>query len=170
MLGRRIAWQAGGSHELTTRWVQWSVVDGWALVLGNRLAVWCSFGTQLAGLLLIMRDPSYTSLAVGSIVFGFGMGGVIPLQGAIIGATFGRLSFGTVLGLLRPVTMPVQMLGIPLAGWIYDTRGSYDLAFQVFVVTYVAAIGLIGALQLGQRPGWSTTPPSASQGETQLAS
>jgi len=111
-----------------------------------RIAIWASFGTQIVGVLLILDAGSYAALNVGAGVFGFGMGGVVPLQGAVTGLAFGRLSFGEVMGLMRPVQVPMHALGIPLAAWIRDTTGSFELAFQIFVGIYalccVAATGL----------------------------
>ena len=54
------------------------------------------------------------------------------MHGAIVGATFGRERFGAILGLMRPAMFPIQILGVPFAGWVYDVYQSYDPAFQVF--------------------------------------
>jgi len=123
-----------------------------------RFAVWISFGTQLAGLLLIMQEPGYAGLVAGAVVFGFGMGGVAPLQGAVAGLAFGRLSFGTALGLMRPVQFSFNMIGIPLAGWIYDTTGSYDVAWRLFCGVYIAASLMVAALHVQRAP----SPPPVS--------
>jgi MFS family permease len=117
-----------------------------------RVAVWSSLGTQLAGLLMIMLDLGYAGLVAGAVVFGFGMGGVVPLQGAVAGLVFGRLSFGKVLGLMRPVQFLVGLIGVPLAGWVYDTTGSYDLAWKFFCGVYIVASLLIAALRVRRAP------------------
>ena len=133
------------------------LIDRW----DPRFAVWTSFGTQIVGLLLLMRAESYSGLVLGAVVFGFGMGGVVPLQGALCGMAFGRLSFGEVMGLMRPVQVPLHALGIPLAAWIHDTTGSFDLAFQIFVGVYAASAAAIALLRIPAR-----TP---SGGEPRLA-
>ncbi|MBW1683637.1 MAG: MFS transporter [Deltaproteobacteria bacterium] len=117
-----------------------------------RLTIWISFGTQLAGLLVIMQEPGYTGLVAGAVVFGLGMGGVVPLQGAVAGLAFGRLSFGKVMGLMRPVQAPLGLIGVPLAGWIYDTTGGYDLAWKFFCGVYVVASLLVAALSVRRAP------------------
>ena len=43
------------------------------------------------------------------------------------------------MGLLGPVTIPFTIGGPPLAGWIFDTQGSYDLALVIFMVTTAIA-------------------------------
>jgi MFS family permease len=113
-----------------------------------RVAVWISFGTQIVGLGMLMNASSYTTLLVGALVFGFGMGGVVPLQGAVSGRAFGRLSFGKVMGLMQPVRVPLNMIGVPLAAGIRDATGSFDLAFWIFVGVYVASAGTIALLRV----------------------
>jgi MFS family permease len=72
-------------------------------------------------------------------LFGFGMGGIVPLQGALIGRVFGSDRFGRALGLMRPAMFPIHMVGVPLAGWVFDVTGSYQPAFQAFLALYVLA-------------------------------
>jgi MFS family permease len=115
--------------------------------LDSRYAIWMSLFGQLAGISMLMTAGGFAWLLAASIVFGFSMGGVVPLHGAVTAETFGRLSFGKAMGLLRPVQIPIHMLGVPLAGWIFDTSGSYNLAFQVFIGFYVAAILFTGLLR-----------------------
>jgi len=125
------------------------VVFGWLFDRSDpRIAVWISFGMQLGGLLLLMGARSYGGLVTAALVFGFGMGGVIPLQASVVGSAFGRLSFGKLLGLLRPFQVPISALGVPLAGWIYDATGSYQSAFQLFAGVYVVAALIVAGLRV----------------------
>ena len=81
--------------------------------------------------------------ALGAALFGYGVGGIVPLHGNVVGKTFGSERFGAVLGLMRPAMFPIQILGVPFAGWVYDTTGSYALAFQVLFVLYgMAALAI----------------------------
>ena len=124
------------------------VFFGWLVDRGDpRFAVIASFANQIVGLALIMNAGTYAALLTGGVVFGFGMGGVVPLQGALCGKAFGRFSFGTVMGLMRPVQVPMHALGIPLAAWIRDTTGSFDLAFWIFLGIYALSCALIAALR-----------------------
>jgi MFS family permease len=113
-----------------------------------RIAIWISFGGQLAGLLLIMSGTDYAALATGAAVFGFGMGGVIPLQSAATSAAFGRLSFGKAAGLMRPFQSPITAIGVPLAGWIYDVTGSYVWVFQILIAMYAVACVTVAGLRI----------------------
>ena len=142
------------------------LVFGWLVDrLDPRVAVWISFAAQMVGLLMIMQGGSYADLLGGAAVFGFGMGGVIPLQGAMTGTAFGRLSFGKVLGLMRPVQVPLHALGIPLAGWIHDSTGSYESAWRIFLGVYALASLLIFGLRA--KPA-ARAAPRASARETGL--
>ncbi len=129
-----------------------------------RLAVGASFATQLLGLLFLLQGGDYAALLAGAAVFGFGMGGVVPLQGALTGKVFGRLSFGEAMGLMRPVQVPLHVTGIPLAAWIHDTTGSFDLAFQLFLGVYALSCLALAALRI---PAPAAAP--ASSGEARLA-
>jgi MFS family permease len=128
------------------------VFFGWLVDRGDpRVAVLASFTNQIVGLALIMNASTYAALLAGGGVFGFGMGGVVPLQGAIIGKAFGRFSFGSVMGLMRPVQVPMHAMGIPLAAWIHDTTGSFEIAFWIFLGVYAVSCALIAGLRTGSR-------------------
>ncbi len=145
------------------------MVFGWlADRVDPRIAVWISFGAQIAGLLLIMSGEGFAELLAAGAAFGFGMGGVVPLNGTVTGAAFGRLSFGKATGLLRPAQLPIHMAGAPMAGWIFDRTGSYDTAFQIFLGFYVAACLTVAALRVAPARSDESLAPSSS-GETGLA-
>jgi MFS family permease len=95
--------------------------------------------TQFTGQLIMYQSTDLTWFAVGAALFGYGVGGIVPMHGNVVGRTFGSERFGAVLGLMRPAMFPIQILGVPFAGWVYDTTGSYALAFQVLFVLYAFA-------------------------------
>ncbi|MGI1679985.1 MAG: MFS transporter [Cellvibrionaceae bacterium] len=100
-------------------------------------AVLWAIGTQWIGIAMISQVENFWPFVIASAIFGFGMGGVVPLHAAVVGSLFGRRGFGKVMGLMRPMMLPLQVLGLPLAGWVYDTRGSYNLAFYSFLVLLI---------------------------------
>jgi MFS family permease len=71
-----------------------------------------------------------------------------PLAGALIGAAFGRYRFGRIMGLMNPLMLPIRVLGIPYAGWIYDRTGSYEIAFLTFVGLCALSIAVLAFLRL----------------------
>jgi MFS family permease len=131
------------------------VLFGWiADRVPKRIAIWIATGLQGLGVVLILNAEAYSMLLLAGTVFGLGMGGVIPLWGALIGAGFGRQAFGRVMGLMGPVMLPIHILGIPYAGWIYDRTGSYEIAFLTFIGVYALAIAVLLLLRLPEvEPG-----------------
>jgi hypothetical protein len=61
----------------------------------------------------------------------------VPIHGSLVSSLFGQAGFGYIMGLMRPAMLPLMVTGIPFAGWIYDTRGTYDFAFKVFIGLYL---------------------------------
>ncbi len=118
-----------------------SLVDRWDV----RYALWLAICFQFAGQLFMLFGAGYVGFLIGASLFGFGMGGVVPMQGAVVGAAFGRESFGRVLGAMRPPMSVIHLLGVPFAGWVFDVTGSYDPAFLTFLGLYVVtAIVVLG--------------------------
>jgi MFS family permease len=125
------------------------VLFGWILDrIPKRIVPGIASGLQALGLVLILYVEEYPLLLVAGAVFGLGMGGLIPLWGALIGAGFGRQAFGRVMGLMSPVMLPVHVAGIPFAGWIFDRNQSYDVAFWSFLGVYGLAIAAVLLLRL----------------------
>ena len=138
---------------------------GWiADRIDKRLTLWCATGLQGLGIVLIMNAEQYYLLLLAGTVYGLGMGGMPPLAGALIGAAFGRYKFGRMMGLMNPLMLPIRVLGIPYAGWIYDRTGSYDIAFLTFIGLCVVSILVVALLRLpAVEPG---TEPSRATGTT----
>ena len=106
---------------------------------------------QFAGQLMMYLAEDLLLFTLGAALFGYGVGGVVPMHGTIVGRTFGRERFGAVLGLMRPAMFPIQILGVPFAGWIFDTTGSYALAFEVLLGLYLLAAVAISFYRAPQR-------------------
>ena len=80
------------------------------------------------------------------ILCGFGYGGPIPLLAAIIREYFGRKRLGTILGFIMGITLIGSIIGPPMAGWIFDTFGSYRDAW--FACAGIAAVGMISLITI----------------------
>ncbi len=104
-----------------------------------RNALLASIAAQVLGQVVMLIGGSYGLFAVGAAAFGFGMGGFVPLQGALVARRFGREAFGRALGMMRPAMLPLQVTGVPFAGWMFDLTGSYDRAFVAFLGAYALA-------------------------------
>ncbi|MGI9326811.1 MAG: MFS transporter [Pseudomonadales bacterium] len=124
------------------------LADRWS----GRKAFWLATLFQALGQLGMFQLHSAAWFALGAAFFGFGMGGVVPLQGALVGRLFGRERFGRVLGLMRPTMLPIQIVGVPIAGAVYDATGSYDPAFAATFALYAFAALAIYPLRAGRQP------------------
>lgn len=116
-----------------------------------RAGVVLALSLQLFTMLGLLASDEPWVLACALTAFGLGYGGMNPLRNAMVALAFGRTSFGRAAGLLRPAMLPLTMAGIPFAGWIYDSTGSYQAAFVTFAVLYVAAFAGVLALGHGGR-------------------
>ncbi|MBU2608406.1 MAG: MFS transporter [Chloroflexi bacterium] len=115
----------------------------WIAVLGFALAA--------AGLLFFGAAPGrgIWFLVIFIILFSFGYGGNNTMRIALVQEHFGRAKFGTVHGFIIGLMMAGQIIGAPLAGWTYDTWGSYQGIWFIFAaLTFIAVIIM------------STTPPA----------
>lgn len=132
------------------------IVFGWiADRLDLRLAFSLAMVLQILSVVALTglaEEASYSALLVVGAVFGLGMGGLVPLWGSMIGAAFGRRSFGRAMGLMGPVMIPLQVAGIPYAGLVFDRFGSYAPAFRTFIAIYCAALLILALLRLPRGP------------------
>lgn len=120
------------------------LVFGW---LSDRIGPSSAFAISLSaealGLVALTAGEGY-GVVVGLVFFtGVAFGGTLPLSSAILAACFGREKFGPMMGLMFPLAIPLQLSGPIYAGWIYDSTGSYDLAFWSFAVVLILAAGLV---------------------------
>ncbi|MDP2644111.1 MAG: MFS transporter, partial [Desulfobacterales bacterium] len=80
------------------------------------------------------------------VVFGLGWGGNVTLRTGLVRDYFGREKFGTMYGFLVGVMMLGSILGAPVAGWVFDRRGSYDGVWTVFAGMNVVAMLLVATM------------------------
>ena len=129
------------------------VVFGWLSDhLGEKRAFGVTLCVQFISLFGLWALSTYASLVIAGAFFGLGLGGIAPLQAALLARGFGSHDFSRVMGLIGPLMIPFQVVGPPLAGWIFDTQGSYDLAIWIFMGTTLAGALVISFLHLPQAP------------------
>ena len=89
------------------------------------------------------------------ILFGISFGGNVPMRVALLMEYFGRRNFGTVLGFMLGIIALISMTGPPLAGWIFDTWGSYQGTWLGFAVLAFAGLIIMATI-----PPARTTQPA----------
>lgn len=80
------------------------------------------------------------------ILFAIGYGGNMILRAVLLREYFGRSSFGTIYGFHMGILMVGTFVGAPLAGWVFDSWGSYQSIWFVFAgLAVVALIAIVSA-------------------------
>jgi MFS family permease len=116
--------------------------------IGEPNAYIISLASQALGIAALIEVEGYPLMAGVVLLTGIGLGGTLPLSSAILARAFGRAAFGPMMGLMWPIAIPLQLAGPIFAAWIYDTTGSYRLAFMIFVGMLAIAIVLIRRVRL----------------------
>ncbi len=81
---------------------------------------------------------------------------MITLRLTIQGDYFGRKAFGSIQGVMQGIHTVGSILGPIFAGWIYDSRGSYQWAWLTLAMIVFLSI----ALSLALEPPKEQTPES----------
>ena len=140
-----------GYDVQTTGWVI-SVQTAVALVfqflggwIGDRIpknvALFIFTAIQGLGVIFLTLGPGIIYFYSFAVLFGIGFGGRTPLTTAIRGDYFGRASFGKILGVSMVPMNILLLVSAPMAGFMRDELGDYDMAFLL-----LAGLNLLGAL------------------------
>jgi MFS transporter, OFA family, oxalate/formate antiporter len=108
-----------------------------------RFVAAAEFSTLGLGVLAVSMAPTLPVMYASIFLFGIGVGGMMTVQETVWADYYGRLTLGMVRSIGRAFTIVFSAAGPLVAGLAYDLRGSYDLAFMVFVGSYVLAAALI---------------------------
>jgi MFS family permease len=113
----------------------------------------------LEGISVIFLLARNTSLLWPFVVlFGVSMGANAVIRPLVIAELFGAGLFGTIYGWVVFFSYLGLAVGPPFAGYIYDQSGSYQGAFVIFFIAYIAAVLILflsshlrGRLSVAQR-------------------
>ena len=106
------------SENTTARWA-------YAMVVGIQVIGVAAF--------IFFSSDNFILIFISLSVFGLGMGGIGALGPLAVTELFGMKNYGTLNGLIRQGVIIPGIVGPLLAGAIYDSRGSYDLAFKIIL-------------------------------------
>jgi MFS family permease len=115
---------------------------------GRKLTTVAGFGMMSAGLLSFgyAGSNSLWLLLPFLILFGTGYGGVNVMRVSLVQEHFGRRGFGTIFGVMTGVNMIGSLSGPALAGWAFDTFGSYRGIWLVMSGAPLVAVAAIMTL------------------------
>ncbi len=98
----------------------------------RQTAIGCALLMALA-LVWVTRSSSLWMLYVFAAAFGAAYGGLAPPTTAIVGDTFGTKNIGAIFGILEVGWVSGAAVGPAVAGYVFDTTGTYTLAFWMGV-------------------------------------
>lgn len=143
------------------------LVIGWFTArLGEIVTYQVAFVLLVATTLSLLFELSFSGYLFVAAIFGFAMGSNDLLLAALASKIFGRRSFGPVLGLIMAPALLLGMAGAPIAAWIFDSWGSYDLAWLGFSLGFLAAallLGRVGSHEIAPSTPLKSSPPSSGE-------
>jgi MFS family permease len=125
------------------------LADRWRVTLLTALALLSlALGPTVLELLIIRLGLRNAQLLwLYSIPFGIGIGGNAVILPILVGRCFGELYFSKIMGLVMSGFALGIIIGIPVAGWIFDETGSYEWAFVLCGIGLLLAAALASAIR-----------------------
>jgi MFS family permease len=117
---------------------------GWLCdVVTKKYVMALALALKCAGLILFwFIGHGYTGLIVPFVIFfGLGSGGMMSPRTPILREYFGVRRFGTIFGIASVFVTAGLVTTPPLAGWVFDTIGTYRPVW--FALSVAALLGVI---------------------------
>lgn len=89
---------------------------------------------QIVAFIVLMRTTNLTMLYIYSLLLGINIGGVAPILPGLMADYFGTKHFGVIFGASHFGLILGSVIGAIYGGWIFDTTGSYSIAFLTSIV------------------------------------
>ena len=131
-----------GGISMVGRFVTGVAIDR----IGNRLSMIICLILLILALLWLQLAGELWMFYLFAVVYGFGHGGLFTVISPIVAEYFGIRSHGVLFGIVFCSAMVGGAIGPVIAGHIFDTTGSYSLAFRI--CTSVGALALVLILTL----------------------
>jgi len=109
--------------------------------IGRKASFIIAFLLMAVMMLWLLKARQPWQFYLFSAVFGFGYGGFAPLFPAVVGDWFGMKFHGSIFGTLSLAVAIGGAIGPLLAGYVFDSTGSYDIAIIVGAVALFIAAG-----------------------------
>jgi MFS family permease len=111
-------------------------------VIAKKYLMIFSCGVSAVALVMLsaLDGKSFAAMVVFSVVYALGVAGSSAMRVPILRDYFGAGNFGTVFGWISVFTVIGGVTGAPLAGWVYDARGTYFPIWLVFAGLCAVAV------------------------------
>ncbi len=117
--------------------------------LDKKLVTYISIAAQFFGVAGFVVFDSFVTLIIAAGIFGLGYGGLMPLFNILVATIYGRRDFPKIIGLMGPIMLPFNMLGLPLATLAYEKFGSYVPAYVGVLAFSLVAVVSLSFLKIG---------------------
>lgn len=114
--------------------------------MGNIRAMFICFIFLLTGLTWLQFSHNMWMLIIFAVIHGFAHGGVFSVISPILAELFGTVSHGLIFGIIAFISSIGGFIGPVTAGYIFDNKGSYGIAFMALAT--MSFTGLIATLTL----------------------
>jgi MFS family permease len=122
---------------------------GWlADLFDKRLVAAAACGLMTLGIFLLCYVDQAWAMILFLLLYPVGFGGTITVRGALTQAYFGREAFGRLIGLVLGLSAIGGIIGPTLAGYLFDTTGSYTATWILLGISTSFTV----ALMLGLGP------------------
>lgn len=123
---------------------------GWlADYFDKRYTIAISMGMMSLGMFSLFYVDVWWVMILFLFLFPIGYGGGTSVRGALLGEYFGRAAFGRLIGLVMGIGAIGAMIGPTLTGFIFDTTGSYYIAWIGLGITSCFSVVLM--LNIGRK-------------------
>ncbi len=116
--------------------------------IDKRYILAASYALMALGLIVFssfIKGP--WSLFIFLILFAPGYGGGMTVRSSLLREYFGTSSYGKILGTTMGIGSIAAIFGPPLAGWTFDTLGSYRLLWLGYIGLIMVAIVLVSNIK-----------------------
>jgi MFS family permease len=112
-------------------------------IMDKRYVMMMAASLQVLAFVILLRTTNLTMLYIYSCLIGVSIGGLTPILPGLLADYFGGSHFGTIYGASGMVNTLGLMIGPVYGGWIFDTAGSYHLAFLSGIILTLLAVVLV---------------------------
>lgn len=124
----------------------------------RRFVLATSVVLQTLGILLLAVATSFWQFVLGLLLFSPGFGASVPTRWALLADYFGRRSFGSLMGIIMTTSMVIGIFSPIFAGWMFDVRHSYRLAFILLAFASLPSLPLFLMLRRPVKAATVATP------------
>jgi MFS family permease len=118
-------------------------------IFGSKKILIIGFVLILAAMLWIMPAKGVWALYTFAVTFGFAYGGCVAAESPIVADLFGLRAHGFLLGVISFSFTTGGAMGPWLTGFIFDSTGSYRMAFFVWAAVSLTGLTFISILNPG---------------------